>query len=448
SAVRVEELATQGVRLLITVDTGISAAEQIRRASELGMEVVVTDHHLAEGPLPAAAAVVNPNRPDVRYAGGRLCGVGVAFKFAHALLKGAGCEPVASREFLRGLLDLVALGTIADVVPLLDENRVFAHFGLEALAASRRPGIRALLEQANHGGKTITAETVGFVLGPRLNAAGRTEHAGPALELLLTEDAARAVELARYLEMLNRRRRTEETQILGSSVTSAEQQMDSGEDSALVVAGEEFHLGVVGIVAARLVERFYRPAIVLRLDREIARGSARSIPGFDIHEALQACGDHLVGFGGHAAAAGLKLRPDSITPFRTAINGFASNAFKQKNLTQVVEIDARVEPPEFGWDLLRDTQRLRPFGQENAAPVYLLEGVSNAADPRIVGTNHLKMRLSVNGEQFGAIGFNLGHLLPLCESRASRCNVLFRPSENQWQGRTSLELEIIDLQPA
>ncbi len=444
----VEALANDGVKLLITVDTGVTAAREIRRATELGMDVVVTDHHLSDGEMPTeAAAVVNPNKPDALYDNGRLCGVGVAFKFAHALLKGAGRDAADSRTFLRGLMDLVALGTIADVVPLLSENRVLAHFGLQHLSDSQRPGIRALLRVTGVKEKQLTPYHVGFVMGPRLNAAGRTAHAQTALELLLTDCEERAVELANYLEMLNRRRRTEEADILTRSLEQAETQLESSEDSLLVVSHPEFHLGIVGIVASRLAERFYRPAIVLRRDQELAQGSARSIPGFDIHEALGACQSHLVTFGGHAAAAGLKLRPDAIKPFRSAINEFASDVFRTRDLTPEVTIDARVEHDEIGWPFFHDVQRLQPFGQDNPAPLFLLEGVTSRQPPRIVGTNHLKLSLNVGTQKFSAIGFNLGHLLSVCESMTSPFDIIFRPTQNTWRGSTTLELQLHDARP-
>lgn len=445
---RVEELAASGVQLLVTVDTGITAVTEIARARALGMDVVVTDHHLPEAGLPDAHAVVNPNRPDAPYAGARLCGAGVAFKFAHALLKAAGRPPEEARAFLRDLLDLVALATVADIVPLIGENRVLVTHGLRQLAATRRPGLRAMLAENKLLDAEVTPGHVAFVLAPRLNAAGRTEHAGIALELLLTDCGNRAVALAQELSALNRQRRDEEASIVDDAIARAEAQIAAGLADVLVVAGPDYHLGVVGIVAARVAERFHRPAIVMRLETDRAKGSARSIPGFDVHAALGACADHLLTFGGHAAAAGVQVAASALDDFRRAINAHARTLFAVAEPAPELHVDAVLDGADITWEFYRDLQRLQPFGEENPAPLFLLEGARCPVPPRLVGNNHLKLTLRADGESFPAIGFGLGHLLPLCESPGHAVDVLFRPSENTWQGRTSLQLEVKDLRPA
>ncbi len=441
---RIEELAKRGVTLLITVDTGITAVEEVRCARKLGMDVVVTDHHLADRELPDAVAIVNPNRPDAVYDGGRLCGVGVAFKFAHALLKGADASASEAKAFLKSVLDLVAMGTIADVVPLKGENRVLARFGLECLASSPRPGIRALLKLCKLEGRRLTAENVGFAIGPRINAAGRTDHAETALELLLTNDERRATEIAARLDALNTARRSTEAGISKLCMKQAESQMESGENSLLVVDDPTFHLGIVGIVAARLAERFYRPAIVLRSDPDLARGSARSIPRFDVHEALGACESMLEGFGGHAAAAGVRIVPARIAEFRTAINEFAGEVFRTRDMTPEVDIDTEIDGDEISWELFGDLARMEPFGEANPAPVFLLRNVRNAGEPRIVGTNHLKLWLQTGRQRRSAIGFNKGHLMDVCDCNGSSYDLLCQLSENTFRGETRLELTIVD----
>lgn len=448
SAGRIEELARAGVTLTITVDTGVTAVAEVAHARSLGMDMIVTDHHLADAQLPDAVAVVNPNRPGASYTGGKLCGAGVAFKFCHALLKARESDAASAREFLRSLIDLVALGTIADVVPLLDENRVFARFGLEMLRDSPRPGIRALFTEARLQTTRVSSEQVGFVLAPRLNAAGRTGDATLALELLLTDNVARAAEIARQLEALNRRRREEEREILGDSVEQAERHIAAGEDAFVVVAGESYHLGVVGIVASRLVEKFHRPAIVMRLDVEMARGSARSIPLFNVREALEACDTHLVSFGGHSAAAGVRLRPSALEGFRAAINEYSREIFRTRDMTPEVMIDADVEPGEWGARFFEDLQRLQPFGAENPSPIFRMRNLTPTRPPRIVGQNHLRLSLQAGTQTVPAIGFGMGHLLTLFDSPELPVNVLFRPSENTWQGQTTLELSLIDARPA
>jgi len=448
SSSRLSEIATEGVTLVITVDTGITAVDEVEHARSLGMDVIVTDHHIAGETLPNACAVVNPNLAGSDYAGGALCGVGVAFKFAHGLLKGASHDAESARTFLRSLLDLVALGTIADVVPLRGENRVFARHGLDVLRKSQRPGIRALMDVARVRGDKLNAEHVGFALGPRLNAAGRTDHAITALELLLTDSQERAVEIANYLDSLNRRRREEEKEILQDSLSLAEDQITSGEDAFLVVAGETYHLGVVGIVASRLAEKFHLPTVVMRIDAEVARGSARSIPGFDVHQALGAVEDHLLGFGGHAAAAGVRVEPGRLVTFRGAINEYARGVFAANDLSPECLIDAELEACEFEWGLWKDLQRLQPFGEANPEPVFMMRGLRTAVPPRVVGNDHLRVRFQADGHSFQAIGFHMADRIGLMDSADAQVDALFRPSANDWNGQTSLEMHLVDLRPA
>jgi single-stranded-DNA-specific exonuclease len=429
---RVEEIARAGCRLILTVDTGVSAVEPVRKANQLGIDVVVTDHHLAGDELPATTAFVNPNRSDSPYEHTRLCGVGVAFKFAHALLKESGLAEGACKAFLLDQLDLVALGTVADVVPLTGENRVFVRHGLEAISRSRRPGIQALLEVAGLAGKSMTPHGVGFGLGPRLNAAGRTQDATLALELLLATDSIGAERLAKKLDELNRERQEIERAILEASLDAVQQE----------AGGEGWHLGVVGIVASRLTEIYDRPAIVLGIHDNLAKGSARSIPGFDLHEALTACAKYLETYGGHAGAAGLKLKVSSLPAFTEAINEHAGEVFTTLDRVVPLEIDAEVRAEEIDWPFYADLQRLQPFGEANPQPHLLLRGVHSAAPPRIVGNNHLKLRLRSRGYTFDSIGFNQGHLLPVFQD--GEADIVFRAMENTFQGVTRLELELVD----
>lgn len=445
---RVEKVAASGVTLIVTVDNGISAAEPIRRAAELGVDVVVTDHHLStDGELPPAVAVVNPNRADAIYEHGRLCGAGVAFKFAHALIKTAGRPDGEAKKFLLGLLDLVALGTVADMVPLLGENRVLARHGLRAIQETERPGLLALLRAAGQRHRQISPTTVGFVLGPRLNAAGRCGDAMPALRLLLTRDSQEAARLAGQLEQLNRERREIESGILDASLLEAERSLAENRRHALVVGGLGWHLGVVGIVAARLTERYDVPAIVLGIEGGLAKGSARSVPGFDIHEALIACAEHLETYGGHAAAAGLKLREDSLPRFSAALNSYAEGVFADLDRTRVVTADTELAAGEASWDLQRDLDRMQPFGEGNPAPRFLLRGVRALFPPRIVGKNHLRLRLDSGGGQWDAIGFSQGHLKEIFEPGAP-ADVVVHLSENHFNGERRLEFELLDARPS
>lgn len=443
---RVEQIAAEGCDLIITVDTGISAVAEISRAHELNIDVIVTDHHLAAGELPAAVALVNPNRIDGVYEPTRLCGVGVAFKFAHALLKKSSLGEDQAKQFLLAQLDLVALGTVADVVPLTGENRVFVRYGLDAILNTRRPGLRALLEVSRYQQKTATPELIGFGLGPRLNAAGRTNDPTLAFHLLTTEDPAEARRLAIKLDELNTERREIESTILEQSVRQADDLLQRSDTFTLVIGGIGWHLGVVGIVAGRLTEKYDVPAIVLACDDDHAKGSARSVPGFDIHEALIACGEHLLSYGGHSAAAGLKLKTSLLPTFRDAVNDYAQARFQTMDRTRTIHVDAEVTPGEITWSLYGDLQKLQPHGEGNPEPLFLMRAVESATPPRIVGRNHLKMRLRAGNSAFDAIGFSLGHLKPTFES--GRADILFRPRENSFNGVSSLELELVDGRPA
>jgi single-stranded-DNA-specific exonuclease len=444
SVTRVEELGRQGIQLIITVDNGVTAIDPIKRATELGIDVVVTDHHLAGDALPEVAALLNPNRPDAQYPGGALCGAGVAFKFAHALLKKASPSEVEGKKFLLDQLDLVALGTIADVVPLVGENRIFARHGLEKILQSKRPGIQALLEVSGYtarGSQQLNPEMVGFGLGPRINAAGRTDDATRAFELLLTTDPAKAQQLATHLEHLNRERQKIEKDILEESICAVEE-LDQ-EPSILVVGGQGWHLGVVGIVAARLAEKYSLPAIVLTFEEDLARGSARSIPGFDVYQALKACSSHLVKFGGHAAAAGLQISRNNIEEFRNDINEYTAKTLTEMGEETIIDVDAEVKASEMNWDLFNSLQKLQPFGEGNAKPMLMMRGVKAAYPPKVVGRDHLRVKISTDQGRFDAIGFSLGRLKEIFESSAP-LDILFRPRENTYNGNTSLEMQLFD----
>jgi len=358
------------------------------------------------------------------------------------LLKKSSLSEAEGRAFLREQLDLVALGTIADVVPLLGENRVLARNGMEALMATRRPGLRALMEIAGVKNRGISADIVGFGLGPRLNAAGRTDDATLALKLLMATDAAEGQQIAQRLEQLNRERREMEDETLQASLLEAEILAGDSATNALVVGGIGWHLGVVGIVASRLTDRFDMPAIVLAIENDVAKGSARSVPGFDLHGALAACDEHLLSWGGHAAAAGLRLTANRLPSFRAALNHHAGVAFEHRDRTRTINLDAEVAAGDLTWDLYRDMMRLQPFGEGNPAPVFLMRNVSHVGDPRIVGRNHLKVKLQADGCVFEGIGFSQGHLKELFTKQV--CDIAFKPMENVWNGMSRLEVELVD----
>ena len=361
-----KSLAAKGYTLVITVNNGIAAVEEARCAKELGIDLVITDHHLPGETLPEAVAVVDPNRPDDESPCKYLCGAGVAFKLCAAL---EGCEPA---ELLDMFGELAALGTIADVVPLTGENRTLVREGLAVLQETMRPGLQALLENAGYAGKPVTAETVSYGLAPRLNAAGRMDTAAVALKLLLCENEEQAAGIAARLSEINAERQQTEQQILAAALQAIQADPARTHDRVLVVAGEGWHPGVIGIVASRLMERYGRPAIVISTENGEGRGSGRAPAGFNLHAALAACSSCLIRSGGHAAAAGLLVEEEKIGTFRAAVNAWAAREYPVPE-PGTLQLDATVQLGELDLASVRQLSRLAPFGSGNPVPLLLVE---------------------------------------------------------------------------
>lgn len=442
-----DQIASSGTRLLITVDTGISGIEQVAHARALGMDVIVTDHHQPGSSIPEANAVVNPNRRDCPYPNKTLAGVGVAFKFAHALLKGLDVEVEKARSFLRSILDLVAIGSVADSVPLIGENRVLVHRGLEQMGRSTNAGVRELIRLVDReGNRRITSHTIGFQIAPRLNAAGRTTHARICVELLTTDSEQTAAEIAAQLDTCNRERRTVESDIFEQCLADLHAKVDLERDRVVVVNGAGWHLGVIGIVASKLMEMVDRPVIILSEQKGHAKGSARSIKGFNIHEALTACREYLTTFGGHPSAAGLQLAPEQIPQFREAINEYACSVLTEGMGIPTLTIDTRIEGHELDQRLVRDLCSLEPFGHEHPAPLFSAHNLQLTEPPRIVGTNHLKLQFRQTNRIFSAIGFNLGEYHgEISANRSALYDVAFVPTLNAYWNPPRVELELRDL---
>lgn len=439
-----QRLAEGGARLIVTVDCGIRAAAEIAAAARGGLDFVITDHHVLPDQLPEVEAIVNPHRPDCRYTFKDLAAVGLAYKLAQALLREATLPRRGSNQLpsAESLLDLVALGTVADVVPLVGENRSLVRRGLEVLREARRPGIRALLDVARLEAEDVTARAVSFVLAPRLNAAGRMDDADAALDLLLAKDPATAWELARVLEDRNLARRTATEKAL--TVAEAHLAARTGQP-LLFFADPTVELGVTGLVAGRLAERHGRPAAVARIDGGRARGSARSVPAFDIVAALEQVSDLLVRFGGHARAAGFTVPTDDLPRFEQRLTDLADRALAGQDLRQVLEIDAEVRLPDLGWPLFEALERLAPFGEGNPQPQLLVRDVS-VADARVVGTNHLKFVVE-GGPAVGsmdAIAFRQAERLAAVTA-ARRADLVCALRVNDWRGNRFLELQVVDL---
>lgn len=361
-----ESLAAKGFKLVVTVDNGISAVEEAACAKELGLDLIVTDHHLPGDTLPDAIAVVDPKRPDDESPFKDLCGAGVAFKLCAAL---EGCDPA---ELLEMYGELAALGTVADVMPLVGENRTIVREGLSLLQDTMRPGLHALLESAGCSGKPVTADTVSYSLAPRLNAAGRMDNAAVALKLLLCGDEDQATGIAECLAEINTERQQTEQQVFTAALQTLEADPARTRDRVLVVSGEDWHPGVIGIVAARLMERFSRPAIVISTHEGEGRGSGRAPDPFDLHSALAGCAHYLIRFGGHAAAAGVEIEEENLPAFRQAINAWAADHAAQPGPVSL-GLDAAVTLAELSLSNVEELARLAPFGRENPTPVLLVQ---------------------------------------------------------------------------
>ncbi len=392
----VEEAAAAGVTLIVSVDTGIRAAEVVRRAAELGVDVIVTDHHLPEEELPPAIAVLNPNRADCAYPEKGLCGAAIAFKLAQVLLQRMGWPEARLRRVSESFLKIVALATIADVTPLSGENRILVKHGLEGLRNVRSPGLRALMEVAGFAADAApSARQVAFQIAPRLNAAGRMDTARAVVELLLTDDAERAGELARALNEQNAARQQVETEIR----EACERVPVDPEAAALVYYDPEWHRGVLGIVASRLVERYHRPVFVLGLNPEdgLAQGSGRGIRPFHLLEALESMSDVFMRFGGHKHAAGVTLEAARVPEFRERFQAYAAAHLKPEDFEPVIEIDALVELSEIDEHAVEGVLSLAPFGHGNPQPVFAALNAEVAGPPVPMGEKHLRVTLRQNG---------------------------------------------------
>jgi len=413
----IRRLAADGVTLIVTVDCGISSCAEISAARSLGIDVVVTDHHEPPAALPPANAVLNPRRAGCGYPFKGLAGVGIAFKLAQNLARLIGPGATGGDdERLLSYLDLVALGTVADIAPLLGENRILVRHGLELLGASLRPGVRALLEAARIEKRPLRASQIGFGMGPRINAAGRLDRADTAVELFLTGEMRHARRCADTLERLNLRRREIEAQIRAEAVRLVEDTPGMLEESTLVLADPGWHPGVIGIVAAKISERFGRPALLISTAHEPAKGSARSIAGVDLYTRLDGCRPLFTALGGHSHAAGFSIRRADIPRLRHELNRHADGAVRTLPAARGLDIDALVSFREIGPALSDELRRLAPFGQHNPEPVFAARDVRLTLPPRTVGGNHLRLTLAQKTRELDRtslhrhsfIGFNLG----------------------------------------
>lgn len=447
----VTQLCDAGAKLLVTVDCGVTAIDPAKIAAERGVDLIITDHHeFHDGALPQCHAIVHP-RIGTDYPNPYLCGAGVAFKLAWGIGKAVnGSDRVSSgfRAFLVEATALAALGTIADVVPLVGENRVLAHFGLSGLKQSKLAGIRALIRSAGLDGQKLDSYHVGFLLAPRLNACGRMGHARLAVELLTEASEPRAIEIAEYLEQQNRARQTIERKILDEALLQVEQLgCDSDDSHAIVLGKDDWHAGVIGIVASRLVDRFHRPAIMVALTSGSGQGSGRSIAGFHLSRALQACSEHLEAWGGHEMAAGLKIQVEKFDTFRDAFCDHARKTLAAELLIPQLRLDCLTDLQHISEALVSDMKRLGPFGHGNRKPLLCCRGVTLAAAPRRVGKtgDHLQLFVKQGQTAMRCIAFNAGKLFDKLRPGVN-IDLAVEPKINEFNGRVSVELEVKDVQ--
>jgi single-stranded-DNA-specific exonuclease len=441
----VARLAAQGVKLLVTLDCGITSVEEVRAATAAGVETVVVDHHTVPVELPQAAAILNPHQPGCGYPSKDLAAVGVTFALIMALrkaLREAGRFGAERPEpNLREALDLVALGTVADVVPLVGANRVLVKWGLEELSRTKRPGLKALKRVAGIAeGTPVGAGQVGFRLAPRINAAGRLDDAGRGVRLLLTADAREAASLAEELDRENQARQEIERSILEEALADAGARVEAGV-RGLVLHRPGWHPGVVGIVASRIVERFHRPAVLVGALDGVGKGSGRSIEAFHLHDALSACAEHLIRFGGHRHAAGVTIDPGAVPAFREAFEAHAARVLAPEDLVPRCRIDGWVAPSDVGERAATDLARLAPFGAGNPEPIWALRGP--AARARTLGAEgrHLKLQLAAGVD---TIGFGMGDRLASC---AGEIEAAFTMGFDEWDGVRRVQLKLKDLRP-
>jgi len=436
----IDEAKANGISLIVTVDTGITAVEEIEYANQLGIDVVVTDHHEPGMTIPRAHAIINPKQPDCDY-GGELSGVGVAFKFAQALYRRLNQD---ERE-LEEHLDLVALGTSADIVPLVGENRVLTKFGIRQIARTTKPGLKSLAFVSGLMGKDISTGQVVFILAPRINALGRLGDARQAIRLLTTRDERMAQEIARKLDSENRRRKEIDEKTLHEALAQMREVVDLDQDRAIVLAAEGWHQGVIGIVASRLVEKFHLPTVMIAISDSEGKGSARSIPGFHLCEALKECENLLVKYGGHKYAAGLSILPDRIPEFRERFRDVSSRFLSDEDIIPKLFIDLEIELTEITDAFMDALEAFSPFGPQNMRPIFLTRNCEVVGVPYVVGNNHLKMKVRKGDAVFDVIGFGFGDMARAISDKGCLVDIVYAVEYNTYNDQTQIQIRLKDI---
>ncbi|MCH7589881.1 single-stranded-DNA-specific exonuclease RecJ [PVC group bacterium] len=424
------------VKLLITVDCGITAVREVEYANRLGIKTIIIDHHLPEKNIPEQCVIVNPKQPKCVYPFKDLCGVGLALKLSQAFLG------IKDR-----FLDLAAFGTVADIVPLVDENRIIVTLGLRQMTQTANLGLQELVQVSSLAGKSLVPHHIGFVLGPRVNAAGRLGDARWGIELLLSENKEEAARLAQKLDEENNSRKKIEFCVLEDAIKKIQEGYDFDKNSILVLHGKQWHFGVIGIVASKLMTRFYRPVVLLSGEDEEIRGSARSIEEFNIHNALESCKDLLLQFGGHAYAAGLSLKVSSFEEFSKRINDYGKLVLKPEDLMPSLHIDNVLDIHDITFKLTSELEQLAPFGTNNHRPLFMSERVKIKSEPQLLKNEHIKFWVSRKPEVLELIGFNMGMRYPEI-LKYQEIDIVYTISINEWRGKKSIQLQLKDFRPS
>ncbi len=431
----------QGINLLIAVDCGITAIDQVKLANELGMHVVICDHHHPGDFLPEAFAILNPKQENCPYPYKELCGVGVAFKLAQGVQQRLQID----EHILMQHLDLVAIGSAADIVPLTGENRTLVKNGLKLVSEANKAGIRQLVKNANVFGKPISTAQIVFSLAPRINAVGRLGDANRAVRLLITNDETEAIEYASVLESENRNRRDLNEVMFLEACEIVDSEFDFENDKMIVVYKKGWHQGVIGIVASKLVERYYRPALVIADAEDKGKGSARSVENFDVFHALKSCEDLMNGYGGHKYAAGLTIELHKVDELRDRLNAYAEIHLPAEDLIPKIQIDAEIALDDINPRLMTLLNLFKPHGPSNLRPIFLSKGLQIVGYPQLMNERHIRLKVRQNNTVLDAVGFNLGHLYNKIGVGNDLLDMVYQIDENTWQGRTNIQLKIKDL---
>jgi single-stranded-DNA-specific exonuclease len=439
----IQKAIEQEASLVVSVDCGITAISEADFAREQGLDLIICDHHNAGSSIPQAFAVIDPKRPDCDYPFDGLSGAGVAYKLVQATLEKLGLPQSHAQQYL----DLVAISIASDIVPLIDENRALMREGLKIINTNPRVGVRALAELVRLNIGSISTSQIVFSLGPRINAAGRMRDAGVAVELLISEDYEQAKGKAQELESINKRRRDTDTETMTRAMEIIENEMNLEQETALVLHEDNWHLGVIGIVASRIVDMYCRPTIMLSTVDGYVKGSARSIKGFNIYNALQKCEDLLVQFGGHAFAAGLTMKPENLPAFRKRLREVIAEDLCQDDFKPELTIDAELDLSKIDLKFWKILNQFEPFGPQNLRPVFVSRSLRVVGTPSVVGNGHLKMRVAQNGSApFDVIGFNMHEHLPLVrEANGTGIDIAYVLEENTWRQKKSLQIRLKDV---